>query len=100
MAIFLSMYTKTIIRLGFCVTQINQGHGKGYQPQSLASADNPYLDFDCSGNQKPQSNNCLLQVWNICDTTGLVTDNINSFLKLFDNVRIDCQLQVPSLCFA
>ena len=38
------MYNKTIIRFGFCDIQNNQGLGKGYQPQPLASADNPYLD--------------------------------------------------------
>ena len=43
-----SMYNKTIIRFGFCDIQNNQGLGKGYQPQPSASADNPYLDLDCS----------------------------------------------------
>ena len=38
------MYSKTIIRFGFCDIQNNQGRGKGYQPQPPASADNPYLD--------------------------------------------------------
>ena len=32
------MYNKTIIRFGFCDIQNNQGLGKGYQPQSSASA--------------------------------------------------------------
>ena len=45
---FRSMYSKTIIRFGFCDIQNNRDLGKGYQPS--ASADNPYLDL----------NNCLL----------------------------------------
>ena len=43
-----SMYNKTIIRLGFCDIQNKQGLGKGYQPQTTASADNPKLDLDYS----------------------------------------------------
>ena len=43
-----SMYSKTIIRFGFCDIQNNQGLGKGFQPQPSASADNPYLDLDYS----------------------------------------------------
>ena len=46
------MYNKTIIRFGFCDIQNNQGLDKGYQPQPLASADNPYLDLDYSGYHK------------------------------------------------
>ena len=46
------MYNKTIIRFGFCDIQNNQGLGKGYQPQSSASADNPYLDLDYCGYHK------------------------------------------------
>jgi len=42
------MYNKTIIRFGFCDIQNNQGLVKGYQPQSSALADNPYLDLDYS----------------------------------------------------
>ena len=49
---FRSMYNKTIIRFGFCDIQNNQGLGKGYQPQSSTSADNPYLDLDYSGYHK------------------------------------------------
>ena len=45
-------YNKTIIRLGFCDIQNNQGLGKGYQPQPSTSADNPYLDLDYSGYHK------------------------------------------------
>ena len=45
-----SMHNKTIIRFGFC--DIHQGLSKGYQPQPLASADNPYLDLDYSGYHK------------------------------------------------
>ena len=47
-----SMYNKTIIRFGFCDIQNNQGLGKGYQPQPLASVDNLYLDLDYSGYHK------------------------------------------------
>jgi len=47
------MYNKTIIiRFGFCDIQDNRGLGKGYQPQPLASAENPYLNFDYSGYDK------------------------------------------------
>ena len=42
------MYNKTIVRLGFCDIQNNQGLGKDYQPQPSALADNPYLDLDSS----------------------------------------------------
>jgi len=55
---FLSTYNKTIIRLGFCVIQNNQGLGKSYQPQPPASANKPYLIIlDIT---KTSSNNCLL----------------------------------------
>ena len=60
-----SMYSKTIIRLGFCDILNNQGLGKGSQPQpqpqpsASASADNPYLDLDYSGITKTSSNHCL-----------------------------------------
>jgi len=47
------MYNKTIIRC-FCDIQNNQGLGKGYQPQALAAADNPYLNLDYSGYHKNQ----------------------------------------------
>ena len=41
------MYNKTIIRIGFCDIQNNEGLGKGYQlPQSSALAENPYQDLD------------------------------------------------------
>ena len=43
------MYNKTIITFGFWEIQNNQGLSKGYQPQPSASADNPYLDLDYSG---------------------------------------------------
>ena len=49
---FRSMYNNTIIRLRFCDIQNNRGLGKGYQPQPLASADNPYLALDYSGYHK------------------------------------------------
>ena len=49
---FRSMYNKTIIRFSFCDIQNNRGLGKGYQPQPMASADNPYLDLDYSGYHK------------------------------------------------
>ena len=45
---FHSMYNKTIIGFGFCDIQNNQGLSKGYQPQPLALADNPYLNLDYS----------------------------------------------------
>ncbi len=41
----------TIIRLGFCDIQNNQGLSKGYQSQLSALADIPYLDLDIL--QKP-----------------------------------------------
>ena len=42
-----SIYNKTInIRFGFCGIQNNKGLGKGYQPQSLALADDHYPDID------------------------------------------------------
>ena len=47
-----SMYNKTIIRFSFCDIQNNQGLSKGYQPQSSAIADNPYLDLGYSGYHK------------------------------------------------
>ena len=46
------MYNKTINQINFCDIQNNQGLGKGYQPQPLASADIPYLDLDYSGYHK------------------------------------------------
>jgi len=54
------MYNETIIRFGFCDIQNNRGLGKGYLPQPSASADNPYVDLDCSGYHESSSNNCLL----------------------------------------
>ena len=44
----LNIYNKTIVRFGFCGSQINQGLGKGYQPRPKADADNPHLDLDYS----------------------------------------------------
>ena len=52
---FRSMYNKgntTIIRLGFCDIQNNQGLGKACQLQPSALPDNPYLDLDYSGYRK------------------------------------------------
>ena len=46
------MFNKTIIRFGFCDIRNNQGLGKCYQPQPLASADNSYLDLDYFGYRK------------------------------------------------
>jgi len=46
------MYNKNIIRLGFCDIQNDRNLGKGYQPQLLPSADNPYLDLHYSGYHK------------------------------------------------
>jgi len=53
------MCNKTIIKFGFCDIQNNQGLGKGYQPQPLASAENPYLDLIILDITKTSSNNCL-----------------------------------------
>ena len=39
---------KTIIGWGLCDIQNNQGRGRSYQPQPLASVDNPYLALDYS----------------------------------------------------
>ena len=47
--ILLGWHNKTIITFGFCDVHNNQSLDKGYQPQPLASADNPYLDLDYSG---------------------------------------------------
>ena len=47
-----TMYNKTIIGFGFRDNRDNQGLGKCYQPQPLASADNSYLDLDYSGYRK------------------------------------------------
>ena len=44
-----------------CDIQNNQGLGKGYQPQSSASADDHYLDLDYSGYHK----NLIQQLFNI-----------------------------------
>ena len=46
---FRTMYNKTIIRSGFCDIQNNQGLGEGYQLQTSASSDNPYLNLDYFG---------------------------------------------------
>jgi len=54
-SVFRSMYNKTIIILldsVFCDIQRNQGFGKGYQPQPLVLADNPYLGLNYSGYHK------------------------------------------------
>ena len=50
--LFRSISNKTIIRFNISDIQNNQGLSKGYQPQPLASADNPYLDLDYSGYHK------------------------------------------------
>ena len=49
---FKTMYNKTINRFSFCDIRNNQRLGKCYQPQLSASADNTYLDLDCSGYHK------------------------------------------------
>jgi len=55
------MYIKTVIRFSFCDVQNNQGLSKGYQPQPLALADNPYLGLDYSGyHEKPHPARYLL----------------------------------------
>ena len=48
--LFCSIYSKTVIRFGFCDIQNNQGLGKGYQPRPLAET--PYWDLDYSGYHK------------------------------------------------
>ena len=60
---FRSMYYKIIIRFGFCDIHNNQGLGKGYQPQPLASVDNPYLDFDYSGYHKNLIQELIIVTW-------------------------------------
>ena len=53
---FYIIYNTTIIiiiRFVFCDIQNNQGISKGYQLQPWALADNPYLNLDYSGYQKP-----------------------------------------------
>ena len=47
----LSMYRTKVFKQEPFI-QNNQGLRKGYQPQSSASADNPYLDLDYSGYHK------------------------------------------------
>ena len=42
---FRSVYNKTFIRFSFRDIQNNQGLGKGYQPQPLALAENPFDIF-------------------------------------------------------
>ena len=54
------MCNKTIIKFGFCDIQNNQGLGKGYQPQPLASAENPYLDLIILDITKTEFNNCVI----------------------------------------
>ena len=49
---FVQCIIKPLLDSGFCDIQNNQGLGKGYQPQPLASADNPYLHLDYSGHHK------------------------------------------------
>ena len=69
---FRSMYNTINIRFGFYDIQNNPGLGKGCQPQPLASADNPYLNFDYSGYRKNLivivyklrcCGSCLLVLW-------------------------------------
>ena len=57
------MFNKIIIRLGFCGIHNNQGLGKGYQPQPLASVDNLYLDFDYSGYHKNLIQELIIVMW-------------------------------------
>ena len=52
------MYNKTIIRLGFCDIQKNQGLGKGYQFQQINLTETLII-LDIT---KTPSNNCLLSV--------------------------------------
>ena len=53
------MYSKTIIRFGFCDIQNNQRH----QIRPSASADNPYLTLIILDITKTSSNNCLENVF-------------------------------------
>jgi len=51
-SLFFECIIKQLLDLAFCDVQNNQGLCKGYQPEPLASADNPYLNLDYSGNHK------------------------------------------------
>ena len=78
------MYSKTVIRFRFFFyIQNNQGLGKGYQPQSSASAENPYLGIDYS--EKAH----LLIVYNLVyaipDTYGLISYFCKLLVKLKSN---------------
>ena len=55
-----SMYNKTIIRFGFCDILNNQGLGKGYDPQPLASLITITSTLIILDITKTSSNNCLL----------------------------------------
>ena len=46
---FVQCIIKQLLDSFFCDIKNNQGLSKGYQPQPLASADNPYLNLDYSG---------------------------------------------------
>ena len=50
--LFRSVLNKKNYKIQFFDIQNYQGPFKGYQPQSSASADNPYLDLDNSGYHK------------------------------------------------
>ena len=57
----------SIIRLGFCDIQNNQGLVN--QPKPKAEADNPYLDLDYSGDNKNLSQQLFMNcqaVLNLC----------------------------------
>ena len=76
---FRSMY-KTIIRLGFCDIQKNQGLGKGYHPQPTSTL----IILDIT---KTSSNDCLL-------CTGL-----SSFVKFVLNRKENTRSSIFSKYF-
>ena len=67
---FHSMYNKSIIRIGLCDIQNNQGLGKDYPPRPSASAFNPYPSL-----MKTLSNNsvyCIVSVFNRASLPGVM----------------------------
>ena len=64
------MYNKSVTRIGLCDIQNNQGLGKGYLRQPLASAFNPYPSL-----MKTLSNNnvyCIVNVFNCASLPGVI----------------------------
>ena len=67
---FRSMYNKSVIRIGLCDIQNNQGLGKGYPRQPSVSAFNPYPSL-----MKTLSNNnvyCIVSVFNCASLPGVI----------------------------